>query len=47
MGMMYSKVAVLWTVYRKIYFIQDDLLVLQALVLVSVILVVLEYLSSS
>lgn len=39
--MMYSKVAVLWTVYRKIYFIQDDL-VLQALVLV-----VLEYLSSS
>lgn len=42
MGMMYSKVAVLWTVYRKIYFIQDDLLVLQALVLV-----VLEYLSSS
>lgn len=41
-GMMYSKVAVLWTVYRKMYFIQDDLLVLQALVLV-----VLEYLSSS
>lgn len=39
---MYSKVAVLWTVYRKIDFIQDDLLVLQALVLV-----VLEYLSSS
>lgn len=45
--MMCSKVAVLWTVCRKINFIQDDLLVLQALVLVSVILVVLEYLSSS